>query len=137
GYGCAVLPLSAQPAPLLPEERVAIVRAVPKRQREFALGRTVLRMAIGEAGHDLPPTRPIARRPDRQPDLPGGIHASLSHGGDYCIAIAAPPEGASVGFDLAPRDRARPAGLTEAIRPFRLHTPAARLLGFGAKAAMF
>lgn len=137
GYGCAVLPLSAQPAPLLPEERVAIVRAVPKRQREFALGRTVLRMAIGEAGHDLPPTRPIAMRPDRQPDLPGGIHASLSHGGDYCIAIAAPPGGASVGIDIEPCDRDQPAGLTEAIMPFRLHTSAAPLLAFCAKEAMF
>ncbi|MDK8873495.1 4-phosphopantetheinyl transferase [Paracoccus sp. SSJ] len=137
GYGCAVLPLAAEPAPLLPEEAGAIARAVPKRRREFALGRMALRAAIRQAGHDLPATRPIAARADRQPDLPPGIRASLSHGGDYCIAIAAPPGGASVGIDLEPCDRSVPEGLAETIMPFRLRGPKDALLAFCAKEAMF
>ncbi|KRW96444.1 4'-phosphopantetheinyl transferase [Paracoccus sp. MKU1] len=137
GYGCAVLPLTAEPEPLLPEEAEAITRAVPKRRREFALGRMALRVAIRRAGHDLPAVRPIPARPDRQPDLPPGIRASLSHGGDYCIAIAAPPGGASVGVDLEPCDRGVPEGLAETIMPFRLDGPAHPLLAFCAKEAMF
>ncbi|MFC3570683.1 4'-phosphopantetheinyl transferase family protein [Paracoccus simplex] len=137
GYGCAVLPLAAEPAPLLPGEAEAIARAVPKRRREFALGRMALRAAIRQAGHDLPADRPIPARPDRQPDLPPGISASLSHGGDYCIAIAAPPGGASVGVDLEPCDRTLPEGLAETIMPFRLNGAGDALLAFCAKEAMF
>ncbi|WP_028714271.1 MULTISPECIES: 4'-phosphopantetheinyl transferase [unclassified Paracoccus (in: a-proteobacteria)] len=137
GHGCAVLPLTAEPAPLLPEEAGAIARAVPKRRREFALGRMALRAAIRQAGHDLPADRPIPARSDRRPDLPPGIRASLSHGGDYCIAIAAPPGGASVGVDLEPCDRALPEGLAETIMPFRLNGAGDALLAFCAKEAMF
>ncbi|WP_199262737.1 4'-phosphopantetheinyl transferase family protein [Paracoccus binzhouensis] len=137
GHGCAVLPLAAEPAPLLPEEAKAIARAVPKRRREFALGRMALRAAIRQAGHDLPADRPIPVRPDRRPDLPPGIRASLSHGGDYCIAIAAPPGGASIGIDLEPCDRALPEGLAETIMPFRLNGAGDALLAFCAKEAMF
>ncbi len=137
GYGCAVLPLAAEPAPLLPQEAEAIARAVPKRRREFALGRMALRAAIREAGHDLPAGQPIAVRPDRQPDLPPGLRASLSHSGDYCIAIAAPPGGASVGVDLEPCDRSVPQGLAETVMPFRLQGAGDALLAFCAKEAMF
>jgi len=137
GYGCAVMPLAAEPTPLLPEEAEAVARAVPKRRREFALGRMVLRAAIREAGHDLPAGRPIPARADRRPDLPPAIRASLSHGGDYCIAIAAPPGGASVGVDLEPRDRVLPEGLAAAVMPFRLQGAGDALLAFCAKEAMF
>lgn len=138
GYGCAVLPLTTEPVPLRPEEADAVTRAVPKRRREFALGRMALRAAIREAGHDLPADLPIVARPDRQPDLPRGIRASLTHSGDYCIAIAAPPGGASVGIDLEPCARSLPEGLAEAVMPFRLNgSPFAPLLPFCAKEAMF
>ncbi|WP_347267180.1 4'-phosphopantetheinyl transferase superfamily protein [Paracoccus sp. (in: a-proteobacteria)] len=137
GYGLAVLDLGSDPAPLLPAEEEAIARAVPRRRREFALGRMALRAAIAEAGHELPATRAIAARHDRQPDLPAGIRASLSHSGDFCIAIAAPRGGASVGVDLEPCDRPLPEGLAETIMPFRLQTAAAPLLAFCAKEAMF
>ena len=135
GYGCAVLPLTAEPEPLLPEEAEAITRAVPKRRREFALGRMALRAAIRRAGHDLPAVRPIPARPDRQPDLPPGIRASLSHGGDYCIAVAAPAGAPWPGVDIEPRDRPPPEGLDEMLMPWR--GAAAPLLAFCAKEAMF
>lgn len=139
GFGCAVLPLDADPPPLLPEEEAVIVRAVPKRRREFALGRSALRMAIGDAGHRLAPSRAIGARPDRQPDLPFGIRASLSHSGDYCIAVAAPPGGPGIGVDLEPVDRSIPENLAEAVAPYRSvsggdHDP---LLVFCIKEALF
>ena len=139
GHGCAVLPLAQDPAPLLPEEEAAIQRAVPKRRREFALGRMALRAAIREAGHDLPDSQPIPARPDRQPDLPPGIHASLSHSGDYCIAVASPPGGASIGVDLEPMAQIQPDALAETVAPFRAAHPGADdpLLAFCAKEAMF
>lgn len=137
GYGCAVSPLTQPPAPLLPEEEAAILRAVPKRRREFALGRMVLRAAIREAGHDFPTTCPIRARQDRQPDLPPGVRASLSHSGDYCIAIAAPPGGASVGVDLEPTARPHPMGLAETVMPYRLRGQGDPLLAFCVKEAIF
>ena len=138
GHGCAVLPMTQDSVPLLlPEERAAIERAVPKRRREFALGRMALRAAIREAGHDLSDAQPIAARPDRQPDLPPGLHASLSHSGDYCIAVASPPGGASIGVDLEPMTRPLPEGLAETVMPFRLLGPGDPLLAFCVKEAMF
>lgn len=140
GHGCAVLPLAQDPAPLWPEEEAAVLRAVPKRRREFALGRMALRAAIREAGQDLPDARPIPARPDRQPDLPPGIHASLSHSGDFCIAVASPPGGASIGIDLEPATRTRPEGLARTVMPFRSHGAGQAgdpLLAFCVKEAMF
>lgn len=136
GYACAVLPLTAEPAALLPAEADAMARAVPKRRREFALGRMVLRAAIHAAGHDLPAGRPIAMRPDRRPDLPQGIRASLSHSGDYCIAVAAPAGAPWPGVDIEPRDRPPPEGLAEMLMPWR-GAEGSPLLAFCAKEAMF
>ena len=112
-------------------------RAVPKRRREFALGRMALRAAIAEAGHDLPRDRPIAMHADRQPDLPQGLRASLSHSGEFCIAIAAPAGGPSLGVDLEPDSRAVPEGLAEMMRPCRLPESEPALLAFCVKEAMF
>ena len=137
GYACAVLPLATDPAPLLPAEAEAVARAVPKRRREFALGRMALRAAIRAAGHDLPAARPIAMRPDRQPDLPPDIRASLSHSGDYCIAVAAPAGAPGPGIDLEPCDRAPPEGLGEMVMPWRAPDDLPPLLAFCAKEAMF
>ena len=140
GHGCAVLPLTQDPPPLLPAEQAAMARAVPKRRREFALGRAALRAAIREAGHDLPDTRPIPARPDRRPELPPGIHASLSHSGEYCIAVASPPGGASIGIDLEPMTSAPPEGLAQTVMPCRRRGAAAQLdplLAICVKEALF
>lgn len=137
GFGCAVLPLDAAPTVLLPQEQAVIACAVPKRRQEFALGRMALRMAIREAGHQLAPSRAIAALPDRLPDLPPGIHASLSHSGDHCIVIAAPPDGPSVGVDIEPMGRPIPENLTEMVMPYRLPAGGDALLAFCIKEALF
>lgn len=136
GFGCAVLALDGVAQPLLPDEAVAVTRAIERRRQEFAIGRMALRMSIRQAGHDLPATVPIAARADRQPDLPDGIAASLSHSGSYCLAIAAPPGGPSVGVDIEPCDRALPQGLADVVAPYRM-VGDMPLLAFCAKEAMF
>ncbi|MFT4012089.1 MAG: 4-phosphopantetheinyl transferase [Paracoccus sp. (in: a-proteobacteria)] len=136
GFGIAVLDLADEPAPLLPAEAAGLARAVPKRQREFAAGRQALRLALARAGHLIPPDRPIAALPDRRPDLPRHVLASLSHAGGFCIAIASPPGGPSIGVDLEPAHRPLPEGLAEAVAPYRA-CPDRPLLAFCAKEAMF
>ena len=136
GYGCAALSLCRVPPVLPASEAAAVAHAVPKRQREFALGRQALRLAIRGAGHDLPEDRPIPPRADRAPDLPGYIRASLSHAGEFAIAIAAPAGGASVGIDIEPV-QPLPDGVAAAIMPYRLPAPGMDTLAFCAKEAMF
>lgn len=136
GFGCVVLDLRDNTPTLLPAEAQAVARAVPKRRHEFALGRRALRGALAQAGHALPEDRPIAARPDRQPDLPQDMRASLSHSGGLCIAIAAPPGGPSVGIDIEPGDRHIPEGLAEVVAPYRMATDQP-MLAFCAKEAMF
>lgn len=134
GFGVAVLPVTG-PAPLLlAPEAATIARAVPKRRLEFALGRRALRLAIAAAGHDLPADRPIASRPDRRPDLPEAICASLSHTGSYCIAVAAPPGGPYVGVDIEADQPAE--GLAGTVAPYRM-TDDRPLLAFCVKEAIF
>ncbi|MTH77819.1 4'-phosphopantetheinyl transferase family protein [Paracoccus aestuariivivens] len=136
GFGCAVVRLS-EPAPdLLPEERAMIARAVPKRRHEFALGRHALRLALADAGHDLPSGHPLVSLPDRRPALPQGIRASLAHGGEFCVAIAAPPGGPSVGVDIEAAQHALPETLAETVAPYRMKEDAP-LLAFCVKEAMF
>lgn len=139
GFGCAVLPISAPAPPLLRAEREAMARAVPKRVHEFALGRAALRQAIAEAGHNLSPDAPIAMRPDRRPDLPAGIRASLSHSDQFCIAIAAPIGGPHPGVDIEPMDEGRaPEALRQVVEPARSRgAELPPLLVFSAKEAMF
>ncbi|MDS9466347.1 4-phosphopantetheinyl transferase [Paracoccus sp. MBLB3053] len=136
GYASAVAPLDGPVPALLPDEACVVLRAVPKRWREFAIGRAVLREAIRGAGHNLPADLPIRARPDRMPDLPEGVRASLSHAGRFCIAIAAPPGGASVGIDLEPLDGRRLGGLADAVAPYRMDRDDA-LLAFCIKEALF
>lgn len=137
GFGCAALPLAqGDPDALLPAEAGAVARAVPKRRREFAAGRQALRLALARAGHGWPAAAPILPRPDRRPDLPDGLRASLSHSGDHCLAIAAPPQGPWVGVDIEPADRPWPAGLARTVMPYRMATDDP-LLVFCVKEAMF
>lgn len=135
--GCAVVPIGE--GRLLPEERQALARAVPRRQAEFAAGRLALRRAIAGAGFALPEDRPILSRPDRRPDLPPGLAVSLAHAGDHCIALASARPGCSLGVDLEPLDARRPEGLAETIAPCRFRGGLApdALLAFCAKEALF
>ncbi|SMO69048.1 4'-phosphopantetheinyl transferase family protein [Paracoccus laeviglucosivorans] len=136
GFGCAVLPLDQPAPPLLPAEAEAVARAVPKRRQEFAIGRAALRLAIAEAGHVLAESRAIPPRSDRQPDLPPGLRASLSHSGAHCVAVAAPAGGPSIGIDIEPCDRKPPDGLAKVVAPYRMSEDLP-LLAFCVKEAMF
>lgn len=71
-------PVYAEEAALLPPMR-------PARQREFLAGRAALREAIMNLGR---PACAIPMEPDRDPQFPNGICASLSHSRHLCMAIA-------------------------------------------------
>jgi enterobactin synthetase component D len=69
---------------LWPDERTAVARAVPKRQREFAAGRAAARQAIRRLiGKEVS----IPTHADRSPCWPAGIVGSIAHSGDVCLAV--------------------------------------------------
>ncbi|HEX3462941.1 MAG TPA: 4'-phosphopantetheinyl transferase superfamily protein [Candidatus Elarobacter sp.] len=83
---------------LFDEEAAAVARAVPKRYREFAAGRTYARIALARLG--VPPA-PIPVRPDRAPRWPQGAVGSISHCAAYCGVLAARAEEyAGIGLDV-------------------------------------
>jgi enterobactin synthetase component D len=84
--GVACTDVDGDPQALWPVEREAILRAIPRRQREFAAGRAAAREAMIQIGW---PTEAIPSAPDRSPVWPNGLIGSISHSGGVCIAIAA------------------------------------------------
>lgn len=139
GLFCAVAPIGMATPALLPDELACVARAIPRRRHEFAVGRMVLRHALHLAGHKLPETQPIVARSDRQPDLPPGLRASLSHSRDYCIAVAASDPALCPGVDIERMATDRPDDLAQAIAPWRQRPPVAdaELLAFSAKESLF
>lgn len=139
GLFCAVAPITCDPPPLLPAERACVANAIPRRRHEFAVGRMVLRQALDLAGHGISRDRPIVARPDRQPDLPHGLSASLSHTREYCIAVAAGDPALCPGIDIERIAADRPDDLSRMIAPWRFAQPCedADLLAFSAKEALF
>ncbi len=88
---------------LMPEEAVAVIRAAPKRKREFAAGRIAARRAMAALGFE---ERSVPVGTDRAPIWPNGIVGGISHSDDICIAVAAKTEGvAALGIDV---ERATP-----------------------------
>ena len=83
---------------LWPTERNAIVRAIPKRQHEFAAGRRAARLAM--AALDLSP-QPIAQGVQRAPVWPAGLSGSIAHCDDFCIAAVSQTH-RSIGIDIEP-----------------------------------
>jgi 4'-phosphopantetheinyl transferase EntD len=71
---------------LLPEERKAVERAIPRRQREFASGRHCARDAMRKLGV---PVGPVPMNDDRSPRWPSRIVGSISHCRSRCVAVAA------------------------------------------------
>ena len=71
---------------LWPEEALAVSRAVPKRQIEFAAGRRAARAALEGLGH---PPAAVPQGADRAPVWPVGITGSISHCAGCCVAVAA------------------------------------------------
>jgi 4'-phosphopantetheinyl transferase EntD len=92
--------IDATLADLLPEERAAVARAVPKRQREFATGRRTARALMAELGV---PRVALLRNADRTAAWPDGVAGSISHCDDLC-AVAVARRGAidGLGIDVEP-----------------------------------
>jgi 4'-phosphopantetheinyl transferase EntD len=80
---------------LRPEERAAIVGAVPARLAEFATGRVAARRALRSLGHD-PVALPVG--PDRAPIWPVGIAGSITHADGIAVAVAR--WGRPIGIDI-------------------------------------
>lgn len=102
GLGAAVrvaaVPIGASVEELFAEEIACVARAVPKRQREFATGRTLARRLLGELGFPPAPLLPEADRTTRWPE---GAVGSIAHTDEVCIVAVARSEVArSLGIDV-------------------------------------
>lgn len=96
--GVACSPIAADLDAMYPEERAAVGRAVPKRQREFATGRANARQAMSRIGE---PALAIPCGADRAPVWPGHLSGSISHTDSACVAVVARrSHTASLGIDL-------------------------------------
>lgn len=101
--------LSWLPLNVLDQERLippplpaTLNKAVLKRQREYLTGRLCACSALRDAGHphDVYPQM----GDDRLPTWPGGWLGSISHSGDYAMAVALPQIGCDgVGIDIQQR----------------------------------
>jgi 4'-phosphopantetheinyl transferase EntD len=86
GAVAAELREPGDPQLLLPAEAMYVVRAVPKRVREFAAGRLCARRALAEFGIvDFP----LRVADDRQPVWPGSMVGSITHTAGYGAAVVA------------------------------------------------
>lgn len=85
GIGIACRGVNGDPGTLWPVERAAVLKAVPRRQREFAAGRAAAREAIERIGW---PAEAIPSAPDRSPVWPNGLTGSIAHTSHVCVAIA-------------------------------------------------
>ena len=83
--GVACRDVDGDPQDLWPVERAAIAHAIPRRQREFAAGRSAARDAVVKLGS---PASAIPCAPDRSPVWPDGIVGSITHTRQTCVAIA-------------------------------------------------
>ena len=102
GPGVAVVctGVDGDPNDLWPEEFVAIARAIPRRQREFAAGRAAARAAMRLLQR---PDKPVPSQPDRSPSWPEDLVGSIAHTTDVCIAVlGARDQWESIGIDVEP-----------------------------------
>ncbi len=93
------------PPPIPAAEAAEIVRAVPGRRREFAIGRACARAALAAIGH---PVEALARRPDRSPEWPPGVTGSISHTSGFCLAVAGADRWHRIGIDVETWGRVGP-----------------------------
>jgi 4'-phosphopantetheinyl transferase EntD len=85
GTGVACTGVEGDPQRLWPVEHAAIRRAVPRRQREFAAGRTAARTAMAQLGW---PPLAVPSATDRSPIWPEGLVGSIAHTARVCVVIA-------------------------------------------------
>lgn len=103
GIGAACTDVNGDPEQLWPVEQAAIRNAVPRRQREFAAGRSAARGAMDDAGLA---SAAVAVAADRSPIWPAGLVGSIAHNTRACVAI------------VGRRDRVHAMGIDiEADRP--------------------
>jgi 4'-phosphopantetheinyl transferase EntD len=82
---------------LWPEEEILLLHAVPKRRREFALGRAAARAALAKL--DAPAVS-IPANADRTPVWPAGFTGSITHCDGFCGAVVARSRDIEgIGFD--------------------------------------
>lgn len=99
-------------AALFPEEEALVARAVDKRRREFATGRSCARSALAALG--VAPG-PILRGERGAPQWPPGIVGSITHCAGYRAAAAArASDVAAIGLDAEP-DAPLPRGVLDMI----------------------
>lgn len=97
GVATAAEIIAVGPDDLWPEERSAVIGAVPARLAEFRAGRSAARRALASLG--LPPVAlPMGR--DRAPVWPQGVVGSIAHAGGFAIAVASRDR--LVGIDIEP-----------------------------------
>lgn len=83
---------------LFAEEEPAVLRAVPKRWREFIAGRVAARQALRDIGGPAPA---LPADVDRLPVWPDGFTGSITHCDDLCLAVAS-RQVRAVGLDVEP-----------------------------------
>ncbi len=93
----------AAPLPLLEEEAAAIARAVDKRKREFAWGRSCAASALSQLGFGRVALAPL---PDRTVPWPHGAVGSITHADGYVAAVATTTDVArGIGIDAEVKGR--------------------------------
>lgn len=92
--------VDGDPTTLWPEEKRAIAHAVPRRQGEFAAGRSAARAAMKILNW---PAAAIPVHTDRSPGWPEGLVGSIAHTADTCVAVLGRRTAwASIGIDIEP-----------------------------------
>lgn len=117
------LPGGTEPVPdavlarLHPEERALVTAERGRRQIEYAGGRLAAREAARVAGIDWPP---LLSGAEREPLVPPGVTASISHKNDLAIALVARSQHGLVGIDLEGDGRNRMTIASKVCRPEEL-----------------
>lgn len=93
------------------EQHLLSPRAVPRRQAELAAGRTAARQALEQLGIAA---TPVLKGPGGEPLWPDRIVGSITHAGEWALAIVARPEhSAGIGIDLEELSRYFPELIDE------------------------
>lgn len=109
---CVEMRTDVSPKTLFPSERVAVTRAVPTRQAEFATVRACARMALSELG--IKPA-PIGRGLSGAPIWPTGVVGSMTHCKRYrAAAVSLEGGAAAIGID-AEVHAPLPSGVIELV----------------------
>lgn len=117
------LPAGTEPVPesvlerLYVEERAAVAGERGRRVIELAGGRLAARAAAEALGV---PWGPLLSDGERQPVVPAGVTASITHKTDLALALVARADAGLVGVDLEGDGRARLAIASRVCRPEEL-----------------